>query len=424
MRRFSLRLCAVIAVLSVVLTACVPVHDSAATSGSSSSQSGASNSQPQLPPADEVVAVVEETPPEPKLTQADMDEVLSEIMADYSATAVSVATIEMGQLSQSGAWGWAEKGKREMTADTKLRVASLSKVVVGMCAMAMAEEELLDIDTPLSDYWGNCANNPYSKGQPTIRTLMTHTSSLKNLEITRGLSHLKSLLSSKSSWRSMEPGNGANWTYSNFGMCILGTTLELASDQVLDSYFQERFCQPMGLNASFHGGNFSEEELATLYTTGGVSRSAAKHASGRIPTTVGDGASYYPGGLTISAVDLAKLVAVLANGGNYDGVEYLTPLSVEAMESPQFSVDPGQTAAFDQCLILRRQENILGQNILYYHTGSAYGVFSLLSFNPETGNGVVVLTTGAPRNTNEYGLYALCSDLSEALYARMEADPV
>ena len=70
---------------------------------------------------------------------------------------------------------------------------------------------------------------------------------------------------------------------------------------------------------------------------------------------------------------------------------------------------------------LGRQDGLWGQSQLCYHTGSGYGVYSLMSYNPETGNGVVVITTGAYWNVNEHGLYALCSDLSEALYQRMEA---
>ena len=373
---------------------------------------GAISSQPAEPPAP--------PEPQPRLTREDVEEALDRVMEDYSAAAVSVATIESGQLSQSGAWGWAVQNEREMTADTKMRVASLSKVAVGMCAMAMAQEGILDLDAPLSTYWGESVANPYSQTQPTVRTLLSHSSSLKDLEITRGLSHLTNLLSSASTWRAMEPGDGGYWYYSNFGVCVLGTTLELASGQMLDEYFQTHFCQPMGLRASFHGGNLEEAELATLYNPGSVGFTASAQAGETPPDRIGDGASWYPGGLTISAVDLAKLVCILANEGEYDGEQYLSPQMVEEMETPQFSVDPGESAVFDQCLILRRQENILGQSQLYYHTGSAYGVFSLLTFNPDTGNGVVVLTTGTPRQTDEYGLYALCSQLSADLYQRME----
>ena len=420
----SARLLALALSLACLLSGCTaPAASRPEDSSGSTSQgepgpaadSGSASSQPQEPPAPPV--------PQPQLTQTDVDEALADVMEDFSAVAVSVAAIENGQLSQSGAWGWAIRDEREMTADTKLRVASLSKVAVGMCAMAMAQEGILDLDAPLSTYWGESVQNPYSQSQPTARTLMSHSSSVKDLEITRGLSHLTGLLSSSSAWRSMEPGNGGYWYYSNFGVCVLGTTLELASGQVLDDYFQSRFCQPLGLTASFFGGNLEEEELATLYNPSSVGRTAAAQASEGIPDQIGDGASWYPGGLTISAVDLAKLVCILANEGEYDGEEYLSPQTVAEMETPQLSVDPLESAVFDQCLILRRQEDILGRDQIYYHTGSAYGVFSLLTFDPDTGDGVVVLTTGTPRQTDEYGLYALCSQLSADLYQRMEEEP-
>ena len=149
-----------------------------------------------------------EPEPQPVLTQADIDEALDTVMENYSAAGVTVATVELGQLSQAGAWGWAVKNEREMTPDTKIRIASISKVVIAMCAMAMAEDGLIDLDAPISDYWGKEAVNPYSKSQPTVQDLMTHTSSLKNLEPVRGLSKQRSLLNSKSTWRSMEPGSG------------------------------------------------------------------------------------------------------------------------------------------------------------------------------------------------------------------------
>ena len=419
----SARLLALALSLACLLSGCTaPAASRPEDSSGSASQgepgpaadSGSASSQPQEPPAPPV--------PQPQLTQTDVDEALADVMEDFSAVAVSVAAIENGQLSQSGAWGWAIRDEREMTADTKLRVASLSKVAVGMCAMAMAQEGILDLDAPLSAYWGESVQNPYTQAQPTTRTLMSHSSSVKSLEISRGLSHLTSLLSRGSSWRSVEPGDVGGWYYSNFGVCVLGTTLELASGQVLDDYFQSHFCQPMGLTASFFGGNLEEESLATLYNPSSVGRTAAAQAGESIPDQIGDGASWYPGGLTISAVDLAKLVAVLANGGEYEGVSYLESETVAEMETPQFQVAPGETSVFDQCLILRRQENILGRDQIYYHTGSAYGVFSLLTFDPDTGDGVVVLTTGTPRQADEHGLYALCSQLSADLYARMEEE--
>lgn len=357
---------------------------------------------------------------EPQLTQEKMNQILEMVMADSTAAAVSVAAVENGELSQCAAWGWAEKNQREMTPDTKVRIASISKVAVGLGAMAMAEDGLVDLDAPLSTYWGAGAANPYSDGQPTVRTLMTHTSSLKSLDVTRGLNTLTGLLNSGSSWRDMEPGDGGYWAYNNFGFCILGTTLELAAGETLEDYCQRRLFQPMGLQASFYGGNMEEEQVATLYTDGGVGRTAAAHTGQSVPDAIGMGASYYPGGLTISAVDMARLTALLAADGVYDGTEHLEAGTVEDMETPRFTVAQEDATSFEQCLVLRRQEDLLGRDQLYYHTGSSYGVYALMSYDPETRDGVVVITTGAPYELEEHGIYSLCARLTEQVYAAME----
>ena len=452
------RLTALFTALVFMLAAC----SSAAFSGSLSSQKEPRSSETEELPAElsgallqglvQQTAAVIHSVPRPVLTQADLDQALDEVLEEYSAAAVSVATVECGQLGHAGARGWAVKGEREMTPDTKVRVASLSKVVVAMCALAMSEDGCIDLDAPLSDYWGPSVRNPYSQGQPTARTLMTHTSSIKNLDTTRGLARLQALLQSKSSWRRMEPGNGGYWYYSNFGMCVLGTTLELASGQALDDYLQQRFLEPIGAQASFFAGRLDPDTLATLYTTVGVGRSVAEQAAQTPYTQPGQSASYFPGGFTVSAVDMAKLVSILANDGVYKspkvlvepaqeqpGVEYviaqpdgerytqvrlLSEQSVADMETPRFRVDLADSVPFDQCLILRRQEDVLGQEVLYYHTGSAYGVYTLLTYNPETKNGVVVITTGARRKLNEAGMYALCADLMEKLYEKMEDNPL
>ena len=116
------------------------------------------------------------------------------------------------------------------------------------------EEGIVDIDAPISDYWGDDVYNPYSQKQPSIRSFMTHTSSVMDLETTRGLSNIRNLIGGDSHWRSMEPGDGGYWYYSNFGICVLGTTLELASNQLLDDYFQSHFCEPLESKRHFTAG--------------------------------------------------------------------------------------------------------------------------------------------------------------------------
>ena len=124
----------------------------------------------QAPPADisgsalpQAIPLVLWSLPEPPrliLTQEDVDAALTQVMEEHSAAAVSVATVERGQLSQAGAWGWAVKNQQEMTPDTKVRVASISKVVVAMCDMSMAEEGLIVVAAAIDGVSGEVVAGP------------------------------------------------------------------------------------------------------------------------------------------------------------------------------------------------------------------------------------------------------------------------
>ena len=77
----------------------------------------------------------------------------------------------------------------------------------------------------------------------------------------------------------------------------------------------------------------------------------------------------------------------------------------------------GQTSGgFCQCRPLRYRENMYGRDRIYYHTGSSYGFYGLMSYDPDTGDGVVVFTTGASGAKDGYGVYSVCSQVARAVY--------
>ena len=87
--------------------------------------------------------------------------------------------------------------------------------------------------------------------------------------------------------------------------------------------------------------------------------------------------------------------------------------SVELMESHEDRALPGGSY---QALPMRLRLGAYGRERLYYHTGSAYGVYNLLSYDPDAGDGVVVLTMGADGGKDQYGIYAVCGEISRAVY--------
>ena len=48
--------------------------------------------------------------------------------------------------------------------------------------------------------------------------------------------------------------------------------------------------------------------------------------------------------------------------------------------------------------------------------GSGYGVYNLLSYDPDTGDAVVALTTGAGGSKDGSGIDAVCGEVSQYIY--------
>ena len=224
---------------------------------------------------------------------------------------------------------------------------------------------------------------------------------------------MKSRLRDATCFDKKTPGQISSWDYNNYAFAVLGLTVEHATGETVNALAVRNMFAPLGIDSAFGPGSIIDTgKLATLYTYGGgVGRSTSVLRDSRGSTFSGESGSEFPGGLTISAYDYAKLIAVLVNNGEYGGVRILSRESVALMESPQ-----GRVAGFDQCLAIRRINNLFGEDELFYHTGSNFGVFSLFSYNRVNRSGVVVFTTGADGRRDAVGVPVVCGEISEYVY--------
>jgi len=338
------------------------------------------------------------------------------IAKKYGAVGVQVAVIDKGEIAGSYMYGYATKDSMPMAADTKIRIASLSKIILAMTIMRLCELGRLDIDADIGEYWGAEVRNPNHRGAPiTMRQILSHTSSIRVYDygFAAGGELVRSRFLDGSCFGGGAPGSMNSWNYNNYAFAALGLTVEVATGETVNSLSEQHLFAPLGIDAAFGSGSIAGiENLATLYVNGGgVGRSldAQKRTLGS--TFPGENGEEFPGGLTISAHDLAKLVAVLVNDGEYCGARVLSPESVALMMESQ-----GRTGGFDQCLPLRRLASCFGEEELYFHTGSNYGVFSLFSYSQASGKGVVVLTTGANGVRDGIGMPMVCAEISKLIY--------
>lgn len=409
-------------ILSLLLMALLASCGTTDTASPNVQVSAAPSSVPVSTPSTPVPTPEPTPTPAPAITQVQLEQAMAQAGSQYGAMGIQAAVIQDGTVTMEAAWGWAVKDTTALTPQHKLRCASLTKVAVGLSAALLLDQQVIDPEADISQYWGSTVCNPYYPDTPiTVNTLITHTSSLSD---TSSLSALKGSSARQrlagSGFQAIRPGDPAGWSYNNYGFAVLGMTLELAADAPLDQVLGEGMLEPMGIDAAFEAGSVSHTELlAPLYQGGYISRSVSEMLGYVCNPTPGYRGNFFAGGFTCSAGDYARLIAVLVNDGLYEGQALLSPEAVTYLETPleEAITDEERGITFQQCRPLRYQAGMYGREGLYYHTGSAYGFYGLLSYDPLTGDGVVVFTTGASGALDEYGVYAVCGAIAQAVYA-------
>lgn len=361
----------------------------------------------------------------------------------YGAMGVQVAVVEKGRLCGCFAGGWAtapagadyENARNArlaleaaepntlveyhvdgelMSTEHKLRCASISKVVLGMAAVSLAEDGVVDLHESIGTYW-DCTveNTAYPDETVCIDNILSHTSTIVAAGDNAAYDNASVKRTISARCTSGKPGDISAWTYNNFAFGVLGMTLEQAAGQMTDEILNERFFDQLDIDAAFRPGRISNQQLVTLYRAGHEERNITRQRQlGELSYAPGSYGGLFSGGLTISARDLGKLTCVLAGDGCYEGLRLLDEDSVAYMERSAGTAPDG----FQQCHPLRCQEEMYGRARLYYHTGSAWGAYNCLSYDPETGDGVVVLTSGASSRRDAYGVYAICGDINQEIY--------
>ncbi len=332
------------------------------------------------------------------------------------ATGVQVAVIENGRFSDTFTYGWATVNKEEMTSEHKIRVASITKVLIGVAAMLLYEDGIIDIDESIGKIWNTDITNPYYPSDPvTVRNMLNHTSSIVSYGDDYSMRYSNVLNRFDDCFNNTRPGAFESWWYNNYVFRVLGMTLELAAQKKLDDILKEELYSVLDIDAAFAAGDlFNTEKIVTLYDEDGkIERSAAALKTFHVSDGIGEDGSYYAGGFTVSAADLAKIVSMLVCNGEYNGKQILKPESVEIMESC-FS-KPLEDGSYQGTPLLYMPD-IYGREGIYFHTGSAYGSFNCISYDPVTGDGVVVLTTGAVDLAKTADIRYICDDINYYIY--------
>ena len=340
---------------------------------------------------------------------------LDAICNRYGATGVQAAVIKDGKLYCTYEFGTALKEPfKAVEANTKFRIASLSKLVTDIVFMKLCEEGKADINGDISDYLGFTVRNPhYPEKVITPSMLMSHMSSIidssqfLNSRLNGSEVKIETLLNSSSSFSYSEPGS--SYSYSNFSVALIGCICEKITGESFEVLADKYIFDLLNIDAGYTASDLKKTELlAALYGSGGYS--LEQQLSESFHPELGQTHHLVQGNLTISAKDYINIAAVLCNNGlSADGTRLLKKSSVEKILND--SVGFGHV----------KNSYVIDNKTLCTHTGSNFGMFSAFAIDPETGCGVVVLTSGASGTKyNSANIYDICLDLIRALYPDSE----
>jgi CubicO group peptidase (beta-lactamase class C family) len=330
---------------------------------------------------------------------------------------------------------------RAVTPDDPVRIASISKLVVGVGVMKLVEQGRLDLDEDVSGRLGWTLRNPAFSDRPiTLRQLLSHTGSVRDFQDQYAIplgDTVQAIMAAPTSW---DPKNGPGdgfFAYSNLNFPIVASIVERATGERFDLWMRREVIEPMKLDACYNWPTCSDSKVgrAVVLTQGGQ---PVRDDLGRRrpdcpvfvekgPCDLGrwkvgeNGALFAPqGGLRISMNDLARVGRMLLNGGMLDGTKVLSPNSVEAMLAPAWrfdgrngDTDKGFYCAYGLAVQLIPagmrgcKDDPAGDGIFRIgHAGDAYGLRSGLWIDRLHGIGVAYFVTGLsddpPRGKSAY----------------------
>ena len=323
---------------------------------------------------------------------------IKKIMEEAPVTGLSVAVVKNNRIIYNQAFGVKDRETNTpLTTDCLFRIASISKSFSATSIMQLVENKKISLDDDVSDLMGFKVRNPkFPETVITLRLLLSHLSSINDRQ---GYFTLDAINPAKNPdwakcYNDYEPGKGYQYCNLNFNM--IGTIIEKYSVERFDQYVKQHILDPLGLYGGYCVDSLDKSRFASLYEYNGDSMrffpspNAYNPRSAEIAAyTMGYSTPVFSptGGMKISAPDLARYMMMHMNLGKYKGKRIMSKKSARAMQTP-YSEKEGYGFA-----IMNSTKLIPGKHMTG-HTGSAYGLYSAMFFNPNEKFGIVVISNG------------------------------
>jgi len=265
-----------------------------------------------------------------------------------------------GKLAYLEAFGYRDREKRlPMAVDSIFRIASMTKPMISVAIMMLAEEGRLRLINPVSNYLPQLKNLQVgvevagAAGKPrlrleaarremTVQDLLRHTSGLTYGQFGESLvkqayreanvfdpKQTNAEFISKLSTLPLQNQPGEVWDYS-MSTDVLGRVVEVLSGMDLDAFIEARITRPLGMkDTGFMVAKDEAERIAEPQIDPGTGKRPAMPRDLTLrPRFLSGG-----GGMVSTAPDYLRLAQMLLNGGELEGARILSRKSVALMAS-------------------------------------------------------------------------------------------
>ena len=236
------------------------------------------------------------------------------------------AVLEVG----IGRLGWTKSSGLVDADATMYDLASLTKVVATTAAvMALVDDGKMRLDDPVRRYLPSFTGK--ERDQVTIRHLLTHTSGLAP-----GARIVGNEPGDRLAWwianARVYDKPGTHVAYSDGGFIILGAAVAAAAGQREGAYLQHRIYEPLGMaDTRYEPGKDCEACAPTLSLKDGTPFRGETND----PLSRKLGGATGNAGMFSTAHDLGRFAAMIANGGELDGVRVLKAATVREFTHAQ-----------------------------------------------------------------------------------------
>jgi CubicO group peptidase (beta-lactamase class C family) len=364
------------------------------------------------------------TPILARAQEAAVEKSIRAIMSQTNVVGVSVAVVKNNKIIYTQSFGLKNiETNTPLTDDCIFRIASISKSFSATSIMQLVEAKKLSLEDDASDLIGFPLRNPkFPDKVITLKMLLSHRSSINDSQGYFSLDSINPITNPNYAkcYNNYEPGTG--YMYCNLNYNMTGAIIEKFSGERFDQYVKHHVLDPLNIYGGYCVDSLDKNRFATIYDFNKETAKFINSPNAYAPRS--EEIAHYEmgkttpifsptGGMKISATDLAKYMIMHMNLGKANGKRIISKRSARLMQTPLSSDE-------NYGLAILKTDKLIEGKTLTGHTGSAYGLFSTMFFEPNEKFGIVVISNGCnPLYDN--GFNAFMKNTVNSLYKNLIA---